>query len=196
MVLDGKSSQEYPVNAGDRQGSILGPALLLLYINDFPDDVICDIALYADSTTVYSKCDQASDLWQQLELISELESDLQDTVDWGRKWLVDFNAGKTQLVSFDRSNNTGAIDVKMQGSVLEEKSASKMLELTFFSKLDLGSYIISIGKTASKENGALIRFMKFPSLRLLCVSVNGPYAHAWNTVVTFGLVPLVATWNG
>ena len=47
---------------------------------------------------------------QQLELASELESDLQDTVNWGRKWLVDYNAGKTQLVSFDRSNNTGAID--------------------------------------------------------------------------------------
>ena len=58
---------------------------------------------------------------QQLELASELESDLRDTVDWGRKWLVDFNAGKTQLVLFDWSNNTGAIDVKMDGSVLEEK---------------------------------------------------------------------------
>ena len=53
---------------------------------------------YADDTTFYSKCDQASDLWQQLELDSELESDLRDTVDWGRKWLVDFSAGKTQLV--------------------------------------------------------------------------------------------------
>ena len=41
-----------------------------------------------------SKCDRASDLWQQLELASELESDLQDMVDWGKKWLVDFNAGK------------------------------------------------------------------------------------------------------
>ena len=50
---------------------------------------------------------------EQLKLASELESDLQDTVDWGRKWLVDFNAGKTQLVSFDQSNNTGGIDVKM-----------------------------------------------------------------------------------
>ena len=69
---------------------------------------------------VLSKCDQASDLWQQLELASELESDIRDTVDWGRKWLVDFNAGKTQLVLFDRSNNTGAIDVKMDGAVLEE----------------------------------------------------------------------------
>ena len=65
----------------------------------------------------------------------ELESDLRDTVDWGRKWLVDFNAGKTQVVSFDRSI-PDAIDVEMDGSVLEEKSSFKMLGLTFCSKLD------------------------------------------------------------
>ena len=103
MVLDAKPSQEYPVNAGVNQGSILNPTLFLLYINDLPDDVICNIAIYADDTTLYSKCDQTFDLWQQLEFTSELESDLRDTVGWGKKWLVDFSAGKTQLVSFDRS---------------------------------------------------------------------------------------------
>ena len=104
VVLDGKSSQEYVVNVGVLQGSILGLALFLLYINDLCDDVICDIVIYADDTTLYSKCDQTSDLWQQLELASELESDLRDTVDWGKKLHVDFNAGKTQLVLFDLSN--------------------------------------------------------------------------------------------
>ena len=131
MVLNGKSPQEYSVNAGVPKGSIFGPTLFLPYNNDLPDDFICNIAIYADDTTLYSKCDQASDLWQQLELASELESDLQDTVEWGKKCLVDLNAGKAQLIWFDWSNNTGAIDAKMDGSVLEEKSYFNILWLTF-----------------------------------------------------------------
>ena len=87
-------------------------------------------------------------------------------MDCCRKWLVGFNAGRTQLVSFDRSKNTGALDVKMDGLALEEKSSFKMLWLTFSSKLDWGSYIISIAKTASKKIGALIRSMKFLSLEV------------------------------
>ena len=101
-----------------------------------------------------------------------------ETLDWGKKWLVDFNAGKTQLVSFDRSNNNGSIDVKMDGSVLEEKSYFKMLRLTFSSKLDWGSYTVSIAKTAYKKIGALIRSMKFlsPEIALyLCGSTIRPY---------------------
>ena len=57
-------------------------------------------------------------------------------------------------------NNTDAIDIKMDGSVLEEKSSFKMLGLTFSFKLDCGSYVISIAKTAPKKIGAMIRSMK------------------------------------
>ena len=64
-----------------------------------------------------------------------LDLKIQDTVDWGKKWLVYFNTGKTQLVSFDQSNNNCSIGVKMDGSVLEEKSSFKILGITFSSKI-------------------------------------------------------------
>ena len=84
-------------------------------------------------------------------------------MDWGKRWLVDFNAGKSHLVSIDRSNNNVSVDVKMNVSVLEEKYSFKMLGLTYSSKLDWGCYIISIARTASKKIGALIRSVKFLS---------------------------------
>ena len=76
---------------------------------------------------------------------------------------------------FDWSNNNGSIDVKMGGSILEEKSSFKMLGLTFSSKLDWSSYIVSIAKTASKKIEALIHSSSFFLLRLLCISINLPY---------------------
>ena len=80
-------------------------------------------------------CDQTSDLWKQLEL-AELESDLRDNMEWGRTWLADFNVEKAQLVLFDWSNNTGAIEVNMDWSVVDEKLSCKILELSLSSKLD------------------------------------------------------------
>ena len=68
MVLDRKSSQEHPVNDLGPQGSILSPTLFLLHINDLSDDVMSNTALYDDDTTLCSKCDQASDLWQRTRI--------------------------------------------------------------------------------------------------------------------------------
>ena len=85
MVLYGKSLEEYTVTARVPQGFILGPTS---FTRNFPDDVICNIAINTDDYTVFSKCYQASDLWQQLELASQLECDLQDTEDCRRKWLM------------------------------------------------------------------------------------------------------------
>ena len=145
-------------------------------------------------------------------MASELESDLQDAEHWGRKWLVDFNAGKTQLVLFDRSKNTGAIDVEMNGSVLEEKTSFKMLGLAFSSELDWGSYIFSIAKTASKKIGALIRSTKFlspevalylykstmrPYMEYCChVYADAPscYLELLDKLQVFHLLPLLNPW--
>ena len=133
---------------------------------------------------------------QKLELAFELESDLPDTMDCGSTWLVDLQPGKTQLVSFYWSNNTGVIDLKMEGSIIEEKSCFKMLGLTFSSKLDWSSYIISIAiKSPPTKLEPWFILWSFFLLRLLFISINLPYAHAWNTVFKSGLAPLVVTWN-
>ena len=63
-----------------------------MYINDLPDDVVCNIAIYADDTTLYSKCDQAFDLGNNQNCLLNLIL-IYETVDWGRKWLVDLNPG-------------------------------------------------------------------------------------------------------
>ena len=80
MVLNEESSQEYALMLEFLKAPFL--VIHFSYINDLLNDVICNIAIYADDTTLFSNCDQLSELWQQLQLAPELESDLQDTVDW------------------------------------------------------------------------------------------------------------------
>ena len=195
VVLDGNSLQEYLGNARNPQESIFGSTFSLVYINGHRDDVIGILTIYADDTTLYPKSGHASDLWKQLQLVSELESHLRDALDWGRKWLLDFKAGKAQLVLLDWSKRFGAINVKIDRSILEWKSSFKMLGMTSSSKLDWDCCIISISITAPKKIGALIRPMKFLSPEVACISINLAYGPVWNTVVMSELVLLVATWN-
>ena len=120
---------------------------------------------------------------------------LWDILDWGIKWLVDFNAGKSELDSFDRSNNIGAIDVKMDGSVLEEKSSFKMLWLIYLLNCIGALTLALLLKLSRKRLEPWFILWSFFLLRLLCISINLSYGHLWNTVVMPGLLPLVATWN-
>ena len=108
-------------------------------------------------------------------------------------WTVDFNAGETQLVSFDWSNNTGTINVKMDGSILKGKSSLKMLGwlslLSWIGALTLPLLL----KLPPKKLEPWFVLWRFFLLRFLCVSINLPYGHAWTTVVMSGLVLLVVT---
>ena len=125
----------------------------------------------------YLICGNNNNWLLNLNLIFEI-------LDWSRKWLVDFNAGKTQLVSFDFSNNAGVTDLKIDGFVLEERLYFKMLGLSF------SFNIISIATTAAKEIRALVLSMKFFLLRLLCISINLPYIDVWNTVAPWLIVKM------
>ena len=88
MVLDGNSLQGFLLHAGVPQGSILGPTFFLPYIFYLPGDVICNIAICADNATLYIKCGQASDLWQQVELSSEIDSNLEALLTGGGSGLL------------------------------------------------------------------------------------------------------------
>ena len=81
------------------------------------------------------------------------------------------------------------------GSVLEEKSSFKILGLIFSSRLNWGSYLISIAKVSPTKLEPWFVLWSFFLLRLLCMSINLPYSRVWNTVVMSELVLLVAAWN-
>ena len=166
VILDGKSSQEHPVNAGVPQCSILGTTLFLLHINDLPDDGVCNIAIYADDTTVYSYCNQASGLWQQLELAAELESDLRDTVDW---------AGSGLLVS-----------------VLEILNLFCLTSLIALVLLMWKWIGLLLRKNCLLRCWGCFRVLSPDGARWF---YKLPYGAAWNTVVMTGLVLLAATWK-
>ena len=95
-------------------------------------------------------------------MASELESDLWDIVEWGRKWLIDFNLGKTQLISLTRLMKLVLLMWKWMGLFLRENHLLRCW-VAFLFRIVWGSYIISSAKSASKKIGALIRSMKFLS---------------------------------
>ena len=117
-------------------------------------------------------------MWQQLELASDLEFDLRKILNWDRKWSDNYNAGKIKLVLYYLSNSTSAIDMRIDGCVLEENSSFKIFGLSSSSKLDWRSSIVFVAKTDTKKIGALIHAMKFhsPEVALyLCKSTLRSY---------------------
>ena len=128
-----------------------------------------------------------------VRLGSEIESELWDDVNSDRQCIVTFNAGKTYLVSYYRWNNFMATDIKIDASVLDEKSLFKMLGLTFCSKLNLSSHIVLITSTASMMIGASTHSTKFLSSEIVVFSINLPFDPVWNTVNMSMLVLLITT---
>lgn len=120
------------------------------YINDLPDDIY-NIAFYADGITLYFNSDQSSYLGQQFEWVLNLNTTF-ETRDWGRTWLINFDAEKTQFALFERRNNYRFTIVRALG----RNSAFEMLWLSFTLKLDLCFFIVLIAKTALKKTGGLV----------------------------------------
>ena len=115
-----------------------------------------------------------SSIWSvaTLDLASELESDLQNTVDWGREWLVNFIAGKTQLVLFDWFNSNGAIHMEMDGSFLEEKYLLRCWGwCSLLNWIEAFTLSLLLKLSPRKLEPWFVRWSFF-LLRVLCICIN------------------------
>ena len=163
IVLDGRSSSLYSINAGVPQGSILGPILFLIFINDLPDNVLCKLSMYADDTTLYQSLDSQGTAtkneaqWAKFEMAADLEYDLRTITEWGDSWLVSFNATKTKLLSINKFRQPYLPSIAMNRLDIPESPMFRMLGMSFASNFSWNGYIESIAKTAAMKVGSLYR---------------------------------------
>ena len=163
VVLDGAASSIYSINSGVPQGSILGPILFLIFINDLPDSVLSSLAIFADDTSLYSCIERKPSPSDQAEIARSLQLDLDSTTQWGSRWLVTFNATKTKLLSISKRRSVDHPQICMSGNPLPESSSVKLLGLTLTSDLSWGQYIQSIAKIAARKVGSLYRARSYLS---------------------------------
>lgn len=162
VVLDGQKSQTRLVNAGVPQGSVIGPTLFLLYINDLPDNIVSKLVMYADDTTLFNSLDKPRDQLQKQQMRETLNRDLQTVHEWGQQWLVSFNSSKTKSMRHTRSRDAShQVGLQMCGTVLDEQESISLLGLTVCRDLSWKKYLQSVCKQASQRVGCLYRARRF-----------------------------------
>ena len=155
VVLPGASSSWTSVGAGVPQGSILGPLLFLLYINDIVEDIGSSIRLFADDTSLYIIVDNP------LQAAEQLNSDLQKIHRWATKWLVSFNPEKSESILFSRKHNKPFHPpLTMNQSQITEVEFHKHLGVTFSNNCTWHSHLELI-KSKSWKRINIMRKLKF-----------------------------------
>lgn len=125
VVINGYKSDGKPVLAGVPQGSVLGPLLFIIYINDIVDGINCNIRLFADDTSIYVIIDDHT------IAVDHRNSDLNRISNWANTWQVNFNPNKTETVLFTRKFNTNPKPtLDMNDTPVQEVNNHKHLGLT------------------------------------------------------------------
>ena len=146
VVLDWESSEEVKVTSGVPQGSVLGPLLFLLYINDLPESIQFQVRLFANDTAVYLTVTNMQDS-------QVLQSDLDSLQHWERTWDMEFNLGKCQVIHITRSKCPVKSRYFMHNQELESVDAAKYLGVTISKDLSWNTHINIITSTANKTLG-------------------------------------------
>lgn len=155
VVIDGQSSSPYPISAGVPQGSILGPSLFLLYINDAEDHLppTTRLAAYADDTTLFQEISSANNLMQDSAVLQKAVSALSD---WGSQWLITFEPSKSQCFSISHHQPPWYTPpITFQGHVVEEVPTIKLLGITFDQHLSFSHHLRQVAVRATQRLGLM-----------------------------------------
>lgn len=155
VVLNGSSSRWLDVNAGVPQGSILGPLLFLIYINDIVENIQAPIKLFADDTTLYIIVDTPMNAFRTLQ------NDLLVVQEWASKWLVDFNPNKTEsLVVSKKVNKPPHPVLLLNNTPISEVTSHQHLGVTMSSNADWKQHVDNI-ITKTSYRISIFRKLKF-----------------------------------
>ena len=153
VVLEGESSAEVPVTSGVPQGSVLGPLLFLLYINDLPQNIQSQVGLFADDTAVYLTVNS-------YEAANTLQADLDTLQEWELTWDMEFNPGKCQVMHITKSRVPFQSQYTLHGQTLESVDSAKYLGVTISQDLNWNKHINNITGKANRTLGFIKRNVK------------------------------------
>ena len=149
VVLDGERSDACPVLSGVPQGSVLGPCLFLMYINDMPETIKSNIRLFADDTIMYLTISNLSDC-------QDLQNDLSKLEAWETEWLMAFNPDKCEVIRITKKHKPFIFDYKLHNKILQTTKNAKYLGLNISDDLTWSKHI---NQTTAKGNNTL-KFIK------------------------------------
>ena len=157
VVVNGRESTAASINAGVPQGSILGPTLFLIFINDLSQAISSQVCMFADDTTLSATIPNVK---ARNEVTSILCNDLINVETWAEKWLVNFNAKKTQLMTISRKASKDNNQVHFLSECLKEEDSIKLLGVHITNTLDWGFHVDKIAKRAGQHLGIIRKAKK------------------------------------
>ena len=154
VVVDGQTSNSASVDSGVPQGTVLGPLLFLLHINDLPQSVQSTVRLFADDCLLYRPIKSVQDT-------ITLQKDLLALEQWGDRWGIKFHADKCNIIRLSRTRNPITKMYSLVGQVLKEVDQAKYLGITISSELDWSPHISNISAKANNTLAFLRRNLKY-----------------------------------
>ena len=180
VVLDGEASEVAPVTSGVPQGSVVGPALFLVFINDLAETLTSQVRLFADDTVLFrqvSNVEQARLLQQDLDKLSV----------WEKKWQMAFHPKKCQVLRISRSRKPFIHTYNLHGETLESADEVKYLGLTISADIKWNSHVTNVSKKANSKLAFLRRNLRVASPRLK--------EQLYKTVVRSNMEYVSAVWD-